>query len=205
MSNEKHTPLKPTSLRLLLILALFGVVLLTTAGFVFAQQKLSTYAVEVSHKKIDASASKASLQTLQSIEKQLIADKDTVEKAKVIKHSSSLPQFKAIDDLKNHAAANNISIGEISFVTASSTATPASSTPAAPLTTPVPVVEAEGVDISFKINDGQVNVNDFVRFLYDIEHSTPKMQIKGISVNKASSSNNLTVDTMTVRMFTKST
>jgi hypothetical protein len=68
MSQVKKATLKPTTLRLLLTLGLFGVVGLTTAGFILTQQKLSAYVTEVSHKKVDASGSKQSLQTLKSIQ-----------------------------------------------------------------------------------------------------------------------------------------
>lgn len=204
MSDEKkHAKLKPTTLRPLLAVALFGAAGLTVFGFVVAQQKLNTYAIEVSHKKIDASASKASLQTLQSIEKQLAKDKETVEKAKNIKHVSNLPQFKAIQDLKNHAIANGIGLSDISFAASGETAPAATGgAAAAPLTTPA-VTAGEGIDISFKINDGQVAVLDLVRFLYDIEHSTPKLQINGITVTKGATKDHVMIETMTVRMFTK--
>ena len=203
MIDEKQHKLKPTTLRLLLIFALFGIAALGVAGFIFAQQKIASYAIEVSHQKIDASASKASLQTLQAIEKQLNEDKETIDKAKSIKHSSNLPQFKAIEDLKNHANANKIGISDISFAAPSATTPPpggAVATPATPAPAPTTTTD---VDISFKINDGQVEVDKFMRFLYDIEHSTPKMQIQGISVKKGSSKSYLMVDAITVRMFTK--
>lgn len=201
MINEKHSTLKPTTLRLLLVLALFGIAALGVFGFIFAQQKIASYAVEVSHKKIDASASKASLQTLQAIEKQLTEDKETIDKAKSIKHISDLPQFKAIQDLNNHASANQITISDISFA-ASAAATPTTgATPAVPAATPT--ASATDVDISFKVNDGQVEIDKFMRFLYDIEHSTPKMQVQGISATKGSSKSNIMVDAITVRMFTK--
>jgi hypothetical protein len=202
MINEKHPNLKPTTLRLLLAFALFGIAALGVFGFIFAEQKIASYAVEVSHKKIDASASKASLQTLQAIEKKLAEDKETIDKAKSVKHSSSLPQFKAIQDLKNHAAANRITINDISFAAPAATTPPAGGTLTAPTTTPS--AASTDVDISFKINDGQVEVDKFMSFLYDIEHSTPKMQVQGITVKQGSSKSNITVDAITVRMFTKS-
>ena len=171
---------------------------------IFAQTKIESYAIEVSHKKIDASASKVSLQTLQAIEKKLAEDKETIDKAKSVKHSSSLPQFKAIEDLKNHAAANRIAINNISFATATTAATPTggSVAPATPVVSPA--AASTDVDISFKINDGQVEIDRFMGFLYDIEHSIPKMQVQGISVKKGSSKSNVIVDAITVRMFTKS-
>lgn len=198
---NKYANIKPTTLRLLLVLALFAIAALGVFGFIFTQQKIAAYAVEVSHKKIDATASKASLQTLQAIEKQLTEDKETIDKARDIKHSSSLPQFKAIQDLKNHASANRITINDISFAAPAATTPPATGTPTAPAGTPA--VSTTDVDISFKINDGQVEVDKFMRFLYDIEHSTPKMQVQGISVKKGASNATIMVDAVTVRMFTK--
>jgi hypothetical protein len=208
MSSHQPSKLKPTTLRPLLALALLGIGGLAVFGFIMTEKKLSTYAVEVSHKKIDANASKASLQTLQIIEKQLASDTETIQKAKNIKNTSSLPEFQAIEDLKSHAEANSITLSDISFAssdpaqaTGATTAPGATTTPAA---TPTPLAaEAAGVDISFKINDGTVRPDDFIRFLYDIEHSTPKMQIKGISAIKAESNDFISVETITVRMFTK--
>lgn len=207
MKDVKKISMKPSILRLLLTLSLFTVAGLAVTGFVFVQQKLSAYATEVSHKKVDAAGSKASLQTLQTIEKELGLNQATVDKAKNIKHVSDLPQFKAIEDISNHARANNLSISNITFTsidagaaTGTSPATPpaAGGAPATPLATP----QAEGVDITFTLGDGTVDVVDFVNFVYDIEHSTPKMQLQGIGVT-GESSTRITVKPMTITMFTK--
>lgn len=207
MTQPPASKMKPTTLRLLLSISLFIIAILATVGFIFAQQKLGAYATEVSRKKVDATASKSSLQTLQSIQKQLAADTETIKKAASIKHISDLPQFKAIEDIQNHAKANKISLTEVSFAdAAAATATPQATAPAATPATPgatTPTAERAGVDISFGVNDGEVPIADFVRFLYDIEHSTPKMQIKGISLTKGDSKDSITVSTMTVTMFTK--
>jgi hypothetical protein len=206
MTEKAPSKLKPTTLRLLLVVALFVVATLATVGFIFIQQKLGDYAMEVSRKKVDATASETSLQTLQSIQKQLAEDGETIIKAENIKHASSLPQFKAIEDIQNHAKANNINLGNVSFADAGAAATPGTAAPAAgatPATPAAPVTTRSGIDISFSVNDGEVPIASFVRFLYDIEHSTPKMQIKGIALSKGDSKDSITVGEMTVTMFTK--
>lgn len=199
--------MQPSALRLLLTLSLFVIAGLAITGFVLVQQKLSAYAVEVSHKKVDASGSKASLQTLQSIEKELAINSETVAKARDIKHTSDLPQFKAIEDINNHAKANNLTISNITFASVDASSA-AGSTPAAggAVATPVATTQADSVDITFTLSDGieegTVDTLNFVHFMYDIEHSTPKMQIQGIGVTGKSSSR-LTVEPMTIKMFTK--
>lgn len=209
MSQVKKVTLKPTTLRLLLTLLLFSVAGLATAGFILSQQKLSAYTVEVSHKKVDASGSKQSLQTLKSIQQELTASQSTVDKVKNIKHESDLPQFKAIDDIRNHAKANDLSVSNVTFAaanvgTATSTpaATPAATPGAAGTTTPA-ATSADGIDISFTLGGGTVNVKNFVEFLYDIEHSTPKMQVQGINIAGGSDRDHIKVETMTIKMFTK--
>jgi hypothetical protein len=181
---------------------------LTITGFVFAQKKMSAYAVEVSRVKVDATASDSSLQTLKSIEKVLKDDQETVNKAKRLKHNSSLPQFKAIEDLEKHGLANELSLKDISFESTDTANTSAAAGATAPVTaTPgtvaAPTPAASGVNITFKIGEGKVSTVSFVNFLYDIEHSTPKMQIKGISLKKGASKDELTVEAMTVTMLTK--
>lgn len=209
MSQVKKAALKPTALRLLLTLGLFSIVGLTTVGFILTQQKLSAYAIEVSHKKVDASGSRESVQTLQSIQQELTARRSTVDKVKNIKHASDLPQFKAIDDIRNHAKANELSISNITFASANAGATAgAAATPAAPATpatgaaTPA-TTSGDGIDISFALGGGTVNVTNFVQFLYDIEHSTPKMQVQGINVSGGGDKDHIKVETMTIKMFTK--
>lgn len=209
MSQVKKATLKPTMLRLLLTLGLFSIVGLTAAGFILTQQKLSAYAIEVSHKKVDASGSRESVQTLQSIQQELTARQSTVDKVKNIKHASDLPQFKAIDDIRNHAKANELSISNITFASANvGTTAGAAATPAAPVTpatgaaTPA-TTSGDGIDISFALGGGTVNVTNFVQFLYDIEHSTPKMQVQGINVSGGGDKDHIKVETMTVKMFTK--
>lgn len=204
MTDTKASRLKPTTLRLLLAIALVLVAILAVAGFVYAQKMMSDYALEVSHKKVDATASAGSLQTLQAVEKQLKADSALIDKAKNLKHNSNLPQFKAIEDLQNHAKNNNITLNDVSFASAETTAAPAPAG-AAPAAAPPTTPAANGVNISFTVNDGSVETIDFVNFLYDIEHSVPKMQIKGISVKKGPSSNQLTVESMNVIMLTEQT
>lgn len=206
MTESKSRRLTPTTLRLLLSIALFLIASLAVVGFVFAQKQINAYVLEVSHKKVDATASESSLQTLQTVEKQLQNDQETVKKADLLKHNSSLPQFKAIADIQNHAEANKINLSDISFEASGASTTPAVATApvtATPGTTPAAAPAAAGISITFKINDGEVATTDFVNFLYDIEHSTPKLQIKGISVKKGKSNSQLTVDAMTVTMLTQ--
>lgn len=210
MKNLNGTNLQPSTLRLLLTLCMFATLGLSIGGFVFIQQKISDFAVEVSHKKVDAAASKASLQTLQRLEKELAANQEIVEKAKNIKHVSDLPQFKAIEDLRNHAQANGLSVTDITFTSASAGgsaaaggagATPNAVTPISP-TAPT-ATDADGVDITFNLGSGSVPATDFINFLYDIEHSTPKMQVLGIDVSAGSGASDITIGQMTVKMFTK--
>lgn len=201
---KKQFSIQPTTLRVLLTLLLFGVAILSVTGFTLVQQKLSTYAVEISHIKVDATGSQATLQTLQSIQKQLVDSEETINKARNIKHNSELPQFKAIEDIRNHATVNNISISDISFASANASPATAGAAPATPTTPPTPpvVAQADGIDISFTIDGGSVDTTDFVNFLYDIEHSTPKMQVGGITVSGGANKSSIKVDKMTIKMFT---
>ncbi len=203
MKNKQHHKLTPTKLRLILIVVMFLITGLSIMGFSLLHKKLATYAIEVSHKRIDANASKASLQSLQSIEKQLAADTQIIEDIKTLRHSGELPQFKAIEDLKMHASINDISISDISFSstpTAGDIATtPEASTPIAPSAGDA----SNGVDIAFKISGGQVNVVNLINFLYDVEHSTPKLQIDSLSLTKSEDKRFVTIDGMTIKMFTK--
>lgn len=211
MKNSSQHSMKPSTLRLLLALSLFTIAGLSVGGFVLVQQKISTFAVEVSHKKVDAAASKASLQTLQRIEKELTANREIVDKADNIRHVSDLPQFKAIDDIRNLAAANNLELSNITFTatnaaTAGSTpaATPGAAAPITSAATPgTATADVQGVDITFDLGQGAIKAADFINFLYDIEHTTPKMQAQGIGVSAGGGTSDIKVEQMTVKMFTK--
>lgn len=204
MKNLSKNNLKPTTLRLLLTLCMFAILGLSIGGFVLIQQKISAFAVEVSHKKVDAAASKASLQTLQRLQKELTANSSVIEKAKNIKHASSLPQFKAIEDIRNHGKANGLTVSDITFTAISAGSTPAPSAPVAPAAPGAPpAASADGVDITFNLGSGSIPAINFVNFLYDIEHTTPKMQLQSIEVSAGSGPSDVTVGQMTVKMFTK--
>lgn len=207
MKDHVAASMKPSLLRLLLSISMILVASGTVVGFVFVQKQLSAYAVEVSHIKVDASGSKQSLTTLQTLEKELERNQDVILKATSLKHVSDLPQFQAIEDVQNHAKANNLQLKNVTFSSneaapATTGAAPATSTPA---TTP-PATQSDGINITFTLadglNDGSVNIDEFLNFLYDIEHSIPKLQVQGIGV-AGKGSTRVTVEPITVKMFTK--
>lgn len=206
MKDRITASMKPSLLRLLLSISMILVAGATVVGFILVQKQLSAYAVEVSHIKVDASGSEQSLATLQTLEKELERNRDVILKATSLKHVSDLPQFQAIEDMQNHAKANNLQLKNVTF--SSNEATPVVGTapaPSTPATTP-PATQSDGINVTFTLadglNDGSVNIDEFLNFLYDIEHSIPKMQVQGISVG-GKGSTRVTVEPITVKMFTK--
>jgi len=184
--SQTHTKLTPVGLRFMLAFVMLVIVGAAVTGFIYSYRQLDTYAIEVSHKKADDTASSNSLQVLQTTKTELAANQQAISRAQSITATGELPQFVAIQDVKAYAARNDLALQSIDFVTsASQTPTATSSTTTTTPTQAVPT-GAQSVDLSISFV-GEVNYKDYLQFLSDIEHNIPKMQVDGIKLSKGSS------------------
>lgn len=200
MTSPTAKRFEPTTLRVVLIVAMVLALAGSVAGFVYRLGVLNTFAVDVSHKKVDAEASNSSLQTLQKLEHTLSASRETLKRTEQLSITNELPQFQAVTDVKNIANRNKLPISNVTF-TDSTASTPSSSTPAAPTTPSVaaPVATGKQVDVTLTLGEN-VNYDSFLQFLYDTERSIPNMQIGEISLSPGSSRDTIKPGNITIKV-----
>lgn len=193
-------------LRILLSVALFVTVAAAIAGFVYAQGNLRSYAVEVSHKWVDAEASANAITVLVETESNLAAKQDVIAKADILKSSADLPQFQVVEDVLRHAHDNDLTVANFDFVASEAGATtapasaPAAETPAAGTKKPTPAPKGVGLTVSLK---SPTNYMDFLQFLNDIEHSLPKMYVQQIAMSPSDNGKAVMVEPITITMHTR--
>lgn len=200
MTSPTVKRLEPTTLRVILIAAMILTLAGSVAGFVYRLGVLNTFAVDVSHKKVDAEASNSSLQTLQKLEHTLSASRETLKRTQQLSITNELPQFQAVTDVRNIADRNKLPITNITF-TDSTASAPSSSTPAAPATpsAAAPAATSKQVDVTLTLGEN-VDYDSFLQFLYDTERSIPNMQIGEISLSPGSSRDTIKPGNITIKV-----
>lgn len=203
----KKISLSAGLLKIVLFISLFLIIAVAVSGFVYSRDMLSEYALQVSRKWADAEASENTINDLKRIQEELVAGQDVIEKTKNMKAGNDLPQFKIIEDVSRHAEKNGITIASFDFTTETSTVTPPASTgspqpsgPAAAAAQPA----AGKPTVSLTVSLSQpVNYSSFLQFQHDIENNLPKLKIKNVSLTPTDNGNEVTVDPMTIEMYTR--
>jgi len=195
MSKKKRT-LNASTLRTVFLILLLVAAVGGAGLFTYAVDRLKEYAVDVSHKKADATASNGNIQALVKTQKELEANKDVLEKVGLLKSTSQFPEFQVVDEIKEIAARNSIQVTSFNYgasTDASSGATPgATATP----TTPAPVASG-GKTIALSVTFTSPSYLQFLQFTYDIEQHLPKMKIQGIDVSSSGAS----IAPLTIEMY----
>jgi|GEM_PF-948911 len=199
MTKPKKLALNAHTFRIILIVLMLIITAAGSVGLSYALRTMKTFAIEVSHKKIDATASNGNIQALEKTQDYLDTNRDVLEKIGLLRSSSEFPEFRVVDEVRDIATKNNIQIQSFSYGTeAATTQAPASTTPSP--TTPAPVASgSSGNLISLSVTLSSPNYLDFLQFTYDIEQHLPKMKISGIGMSAANGSVN--VDPLTVQMY----
>lgn len=187
MKSSGFTPVTVKNLLIVLLVVSVGA---GSAGFIYIQDYIKTYAVDVSHKQVDALASNAALNTLNTTKKDLVQYASIRKKISNLRATSDFPEFLIVSEVQKIADANKVAIKTFNYQGATTT-TPnqtvgPSTTPNAalqpglqPTVTPVagPKTIALLVDL-----ENPVNEKAFLQFIHDIEQHLPKMRLSGISV-----------------------
>jgi hypothetical protein len=179
-------------LRIILSVSLFVIIAGAVAGFVFAHQRLTEYAVDISKKKVDAKASETTIQSLEMIEKQLEDNSKVRQTADSLRLDESHPEFNVSEELKGIAADNNIEITLTTTASATSdgTSSGTTTTPATPQVAPTAPSDTFSITMDVK-PEGSESFNettykDFLQFLRDLEQNLPKIKINGVKVSNGS-------------------
>ena len=203
MTKPKKLALNAHTFRIILFVLMLILTLAGAFGLSYGLRTMKAYAVEVSHKKVDATASNGNISALEKTQDYLDTNRDVLEKIGLLRSSSEFPEFRVVDEVRDIASKNNILIQSFSYGTgtAATSQAPASTTPAAPTsgaTTPT-TTSTGGNLISLTVTLNSPSYLDFLQFTYDIEQHLPKMKISGIGMSAANGSVN--VDPLTVQMY----
>lgn len=189
----KSSGLTPVTVKNLLIVLLVVSVGAGSSGFVYIQDFIKKYAVDVSHKQIDALASNAALNTLNTTKKDLVQYASIRKKIGNLRATSDFPEFLIVSEVQKIADTNKVAIKTFNYQGVSTTTTTPnqsvgpSTTPNAalqpglqPTVTP-PSGAAKTIALLVDL-DNPVDEKAFLQFIHDIEQHLPKMRLSGISV-----------------------
>ena len=185
------------SLRLVLMATMLLLILLAAAVFVGFRQYLIDYSVQVSKDSEIANASTEEIKRLQKLQVQLQDDEIAVSRAeKIVADSKQYGyQNQIIEDITKYANEAGVSITGYTFSSDSSTATDGS----AP-TMSTPGLNSTEATISIK---SPVPYKSIMNFIYAVESNLTKMQVTGVSLSKSTTSNQVVVNPISIKVYTK--
>lgn len=187
-------------LRLILICSV-GLILLVFAGcFLLFRNQLDAYATQVKLDNSAAEISKNDVARLQRIQQELEHDNVAVTRAKNIVADSQYYEYQnqILSDINQYAKDSGVTI--VSFTFNSDTDPKAAPTPANPLTAAPAGLKTTSAVISIK---NPVDYKAIMRFIHAIEVNLTKMQLAGVSFTKGTSNADVTVNPLTVEVFTR--
>lgn len=193
----KKSKLNPTTLRTILTIIIILLIGLSSAGFYYGQTWLRTLAVSVSHTVADSKTGGNSIQAMQKLQQDLLAQQSIANKADSLVASSQNYQNQAIQDLDTYAAQAGISILNYSFVqptaapvaaggTAQTTASTGSTSVTVTISSPVSYVK-------------------LLKFMTSIESNLPKMQVSSVNLSRdnGGASDAVTTNQLVIEVYTK--
>lgn len=201
----------PVKLRLILSVTLLLLAILGTGLFMFGYSKVDEFAKQAQETATQASTSNNSLQDLIATKKTLETNSEVIDRAaKLAAESQSyIYQDQIIQDINQFAAEAQLSVANITFTEATTTATAATPAPAATTdvtgggataTTPTGI-KSMTATVSLK---NPIDYNKMLTFLNLIEQSLFRMQVSQIGLSKATGdggANDVTSDTLTIEVY----
>jgi len=185
----KKNHIQATTIRPILIIAVFLSIFLMFGGFCLAQDYLKTLANNIMGNN---SSESSSFQTDQQIKSDISENQTTVNKLDKFVASSQDYQNQAIIDLNTYASATGISISGQS-------------------TTPAPETESlatlsNGIQANYiqvELNN-PVKYSSLLKFISAIETNLPKMQLTGINITPDSADKSyVSVEPLIIKVYTK--
>jgi hypothetical protein len=176
----KKSHIKATALRTAMIITIFVIIGISATGFYyFTQSLLSKFAIKVSSNSINVNISKST------------TNSNNVNKANSVIASSQSYKNQVTQDLNKYASSTGVSITNLSFTQPTISSTEPSITG----------VESKFATITLK---SPVVFTNLMQFLKAIENNLPKIQLTGISLGRATGSNDsVTVEPLTIEVFTR--
>lgn len=203
---NKLRTMNASTLRIILSVMLFVIVIITGVLFYFGREQLSGVSTRVNQAVADADASAKSLDTYKRIETELKTNQSVVDRAKLLTADFSQYQYQnqIILDLQTYARQTGVSVTSIDF---GSTAASGSTTtaPAAPATGSASGTAASSKSVSITITPSNpVGYTNLLNFVHAIEQNLPKMQISKLSLTRdPTDSSKVSVSDISIQMYVK--
>lgn len=203
--------LTAVKLRLVLSIAILAVAASGIGLFIYGSSILDSYADEVQLKVSQAEESQNILSRLEATEIALQSQSEAVQRAAEVVAESRKYQYQdqIILDLNAYASRAGMDIRSISFNSEADSTTSSSSATAAtpptagadrPAATTGPTLKSVSATIDLYT---PVNYRDFLTFMSYIEQNLTKMQIQNISLQKSSEGSGVTVQSLTIEVYTR--
>ncbi len=189
-----------TTLRIILVVSLFIITALSSVGFSLVVDGLRNAATDTGKTLADANNSQNNVQNLQHIQTELKAKQEVVDRASGIVAESKSYQYQdqIIKDLTDYANRSGITITNLDFSTAKSTAG-GTSTPATPQAPAPSGVNSTSVSVTLK---NPIDYVAILKFINSIEQNLTKMQISKVGLSK-DASGAITSDALTIEVFVR--
>lgn len=193
----KKNKLSAITLRTILSVSVIVLVGLAAVGFYFGQNWLRTFAVSVSQTVANSKASGNDIQTLKTLQQNLLARQDIITKATSIIASGQDYQTQTIHDLDKYAVYADVTISNYSFAQ--------TVTPSTPTTNPTQATAGAGSKAVTVTIISPVSYTKLLKFMTAIEGNLPKMQISSINLGRVEGGDGSSVrtDQLTIEVYTQ--
>ena len=201
----KKNKLNAITLRTILGVCVVILVGLSAVGFYFGQNWLRTYAVSVSQTVANSKASGNDIQTLKTLQQNLLARQDIIAKATSIIASGQDYQTQTIHDLDKYAVYADVAISNYSFAQTTTPTASVTSSATASMATPTQAAAGTGSKAVTITITSPVSYTKLLKFMTAIESNLPKMQISSINLGRVEGGDGSSVrtDQLTIEVYTQ--
>lgn len=160
------------------------------AGAWWVNTLLAKSVRETDHMQIDAEISTTELQQLKSLQKQLITEKDIIDRAKQIAASSNQYRYQdqVIKDVSDYATRYGVAINTFDFASTSNQNAAQAGAKKTPFTVTL---------------RGPLPYTTFLKFLRAIEQNLTKIQVTSLSLTPDKNPNSITNPTVSMEVYLK--
>lgn len=198
MISNQLKGLSATKLKVILMASILLLVLIACTGFWYFRLFLVNYSNQVSADNVAATVSSNEVTQLQKLKDELEINKVAVTRAEKIVADSTHYQYQnqIIDDISSYAAAAGVTITGFSFGASDTPSTQS----AAGTATSIAGLKTTEASISIK---SPVSYSAIMNFIYSIESNLTKMQLTGISMSKNATNNQVVVNPISIKVYTR--
>jgi len=187
----KNNRSKAKSLRIALSTLVFIAIGLSAMGFYFAQDWLGTYAQTVGQTMAKSTINVTGAQGLSELLQALNDKQYIVTKLDNLIAPAQNYQSQIINDLSKYAATSGVTITDYNVSTPKTASTATSS------------ISGLGISYVTITLSNPMQITSLIKFLKLIETNLPKMQLSGISISGEASNTAITVEPLTIGVYTK--